>query len=182
MKGDGNSFSTLFQKLYFYMIPTQKGRTKYIMKHKDMFRSVGEDLLFQPRKFPANPEKISIGSNVKIASNVGFINHDVVHHMLNCKYKTTEYVSNRGCIEIGDNVMIGSGVIILPNVRIGNNVIIGAGAIVTKDIPDNCVAAGIPCKVLGKFDEFAEKRKDVVLYDDINKYWEDFYEQRQTEK
>lgn len=180
MKGNGNSFSTLAQKLYFYLIPTQKGRTKYIIKHKDMFHSVGENFFFQPRKFPADPERIAFGNNVKIAANVAFVTHDVCHFMLNAKYDTNEFVSNRGCIEIGDNVMIGSGVIILPNVRIGNNVVIGAGAIVTKDIPDNSIAAGIPCRVVGDFDKFAEKRKTVVLYDDVNKYWDDFYAQRGT--
>ena len=183
MKGDGNSLSTLLQKLHFYLIPTQKGRTRYVIKHKDMFHSVGENLLFQPRKFPADPESLSIGNNVKIAANVAFVNHDIVHYMLNCKFKTTEFLSSRGCIEIGDNVMIGAGVTILPNVKIGNNVVIGAGSIVTKDIPDNSVAAGIPCKVVGSFDDFVEKRKKVkVVHKDVNKYWEEFYEQRKSEK
>lgn len=45
------------------------------------------------------------------------------------------------------------------NVTIGNNVIIGAGSIVTKDIPDGVVCAGIPCKVIGSFEDFVEKRK-----------------------
>jgi len=75
MKGDGNSLSTLLQKLYFYMIPTQKGRTKYVIKHKNMFHSVGEDLFFQPRKFPADPERISIGNNVKIGANSVVLNN-----------------------------------------------------------------------------------------------------------
>lgn len=49
---------------------------------------------------------------------------------------------------IGDDVWIGGGTIILPGVVIGNNVVIGAGSVVTKDIPDNTVAVGNPCKVL----------------------------------
>ena len=48
---------------------------------------------------------------------------------------------------IGDNVWIGGGVIILPGVTIGNNVVIGAGSVVTKDIPDNTIAFGNPCRV-----------------------------------
>lgn len=51
-------------------------------------------------------------------------------------------------INIGTGCFIGSGALILGNVRIGNNVIIGAGSVVLKDIPDNCIAAGIPAKVL----------------------------------
>jgi maltose O-acetyltransferase len=51
-----------------------------------------------------------------------------------------------GLVKIGDNVFIGAGSIILPNVKIGNNVIIGAGSIVTKDVPDNSLVAGNPAK------------------------------------
>ena len=49
---------------------------------------------------------------------------------------------------IGNNVEIHSGAKIVGPVRIGNNVIIGANAVVTKDIPDNCVVAGIPAKII----------------------------------
>lgn len=48
---------------------------------------------------------------------------------------------------------------ILKGVHIGDNVIIGAGSVVTKDIPDNVVAAGNPCKVIMTLDEYHEKRK-----------------------
>jgi sugar O-acyltransferase (sialic acid O-acetyltransferase NeuD family) len=49
---------------------------------------------------------------------------------------------------INNNVQIGAGSIILPNIIIGENAIIGAGAVVTKDIPDNCIAVGVPAKVI----------------------------------
>lgn len=51
-------------------------------------------------------------------------------------------------IMIGNNVWIGGGVIIMPGVTIGDNVVIGAGSVVTKDIPDNVVAYGNPCRVM----------------------------------
>lgn len=51
-------------------------------------------------------------------------------------------------VTIGDNVWIGGSVTILPGVTVGNNVTIGAGSVVTKDIPDNVVAVGNPCKVI----------------------------------
>jgi acetyltransferase-like isoleucine patch superfamily enzyme len=57
-------------------------------------------------------------------------------------------LNSYGDISIGDNVWIGDKVTILPNVHIGRNVIIGANAVVTKDIPDNCVAVGIPAKII----------------------------------
>lgn len=49
---------------------------------------------------------------------------------------------------MGDNVWIGGNVSVMPGVKIGDNTVIGAGSVVTKNIPDNVVAAGNPCKVL----------------------------------
>ena len=51
-------------------------------------------------------------------------------------------------IKIRNNVWIGGDVTVLSGVTVGNNVVIAAGAVVTKDIPDNCVAAGIPAKII----------------------------------
>ena len=53
-------------------------------------------------------------------------------------------------VRIGDNVWIGGSVTILPGVTIGNNVTVGAGSVVTRDIPDNTVAAGNPCRAIRK--------------------------------
>ena len=158
MEKNGNNFKTLFRKLFFYLIPTSTGRTKYIQRHEQLFKKIGEGLFFQPRKFPSDPEFISIGQNVMIAANVQFINHDMNCFMLNNYFKTNQFEFTYGCIEIGDNCSIGSNVIILPNVKIGNNCIIGAGAIVSKDIPDNSIAVGVPAKVVGTFDDYAKKK------------------------
>lgn len=51
-------------------------------------------------------------------------------------------------VTIGNNVWIGGSVTILPGVKVGNNVTIGAGSVVTKNIPDNVVAVGNPCRVV----------------------------------
>lgn len=56
-------------------------------------------------------------------------------------------------------LFIGMHSTILKGVHIGNNVIIGANSLVNKDIPDNCVAAGSPCKVIMSLEEYYEKRK-----------------------
>lgn len=56
-------------------------------------------------------------------------------------------------VHIGSNCWLGAGVIVLPGVTIGNNVVIGAGSIVTKDLPDNVVAVGNPCRVLREVSE-----------------------------
>lgn len=65
-------------------------------------------------------------------------------------------------ITIGKNVWIGSHAVILPGVTIGDNSIIGAGSIVTKDIPENVVAVGNPCKVLR---EIGERDKEYYFRD-----------------
>jgi maltose O-acetyltransferase len=51
-------------------------------------------------------------------------------------------------VEIGSDVWVGGGAIILPGVRIGSRTVIGAGSVVTRDIPDNVFAAGNPCRVI----------------------------------
>ena len=56
-------------------------------------------------------------------------------------------------IHIGENCWIGAGAIILPGITIGKNVVVGAGSVVTKDLPDNIVAVGNPCKILRKINE-----------------------------
>lgn len=76
------------------------------------------------------------------------------------------YKEKIGCIEIGDNVFIGSNTTILYDVKIGSNVIIGAGSLVNKDIPDNSIAVGNPCHVIGTFDEFMRRRRSEHTYPD----------------
>lgn len=61
---------------------------------------------------------------------------------------------------IGDNVWIGAGSILLPGVHIGENTVIGAGSVVTKDIPENVVAVGTPCRVLRPITD-----RDLEYYD-----------------
>lgn len=113
-------------------------------------------IFWQPRTFPTDPELISIGENVMLATGVLFVNHDIVPAMLNRKYKTDVFLSKNGCISIGDNVMI------------------GAGSIVCKDIPDNSVAAGVPCRVVGEFDKLVEKYKRVKRLS-TEELWDEFY-------
>lgn len=66
-------------------------------------------------------------------------------------------LSRVGKVTIGDEVFVGHGTIILPNVRIGSRVVVGAGSVVTRDIPDNSVAAGNPARVIGTYDDFLKK-------------------------
>lgn len=126
--------------------------------------------MIQSRKIPLYPELIRIGNNVRMASNVLFVTHDVVHNMLNRISPKTEKIlvggvfhEKVGCIEIGNNVFIGTGSIILYDTKIGSNVIVAAGSIITKDVPDNVVVAGIPAKVIGTFDTFLDNLNSATL-------------------
>jgi maltose O-acetyltransferase len=64
------------------------------------------------------------------------------------KGKDTGYLTSSKPVTIGDQVWIGGNSIIFPGVSIGNNVTIGAGSVVTKNIPDNVLAYGNPCRVI----------------------------------
>lgn len=133
------------------------------LKKKKVFGSIGDHVMIQPRKVPLYPELIYIGDNVRIASNVSFITHDVIHNMLNHLPEDVRggvfYHEKKGKIVIGNNVFIGANSLIMYDVKIGDNVVIGAGSVVTKSIPDNSVCAGVPCKTLGDFESLLEKRK-----------------------
>lgn len=64
-----------------------------------------------------------------------------------CQFTTIGAVEGNAAV-VGDNVYIGPGVCIVENVRIGNNSIVGAGAVVVKNVPCDCIVAGVPAKVI----------------------------------
>lgn len=88
--------------------------------------------------------KVKFGDNVFIGPNCSFY---TAGHPLDVKQRNAglEYAHP---ITVGDNVWLGGNVVVLPGVTIGNNTVIGAGSIVTKDIPENVIAVGNPCKVV----------------------------------
>ena len=88
--------------------------------------------------------KVTIGNNVMFASNVSLFTagHPVHPEARNSGY---EYGIP---ITIGDNVWLGGNVSVNPGITIGSNVVIGSGSIVTRDIPDNVIAAGNPCRII----------------------------------
>ena len=96
--------------------------------------------------------KVVIGDNVFIAPNVGL---HTSGHPLDVRRRNAglEYAWP---ITIGHNVWIGAGVNVMPGVRIGDNSVIGAGSVVTRDVPPNVVAAGVPCRVMRSIAELNE--------------------------
>ncbi len=63
-------------------------------------------------------------------------------------------------VRIGKNCWLGAGVIVLPGVTIGDNVVVGAGSVVTRDLPDNVIAVGNPCRVLRQVNDHDRKYYD----------------------
>jgi acetyltransferase-like isoleucine patch superfamily enzyme len=88
--------------------------------------------------------KVTIGNNVMIGPSVQLLT--ACHPIVAAERNTLIEYSKP--ITIKDNVWIGGGVIVTPGVTIGCNSVIGAGSVVTKDIPDNVVAVGNPCRVI----------------------------------
>lgn len=97
--------------------------------------------------------KVIIGNNVQFAPNVSLY---TAGHPIHSDSRNSGYEYGIG-ITIGDNVWLGGNVVVNPGVHIGNNVVIGSGSVVTKDIPDNVIAIGNPCKVIREITE--EDRK-----------------------
>lgn len=121
---------------------------------------------------------ITIGNNVGLAPNVIILAHD------NSPARFCG-IARLGRVNIGNNVFIGAGSIILPNVTIGDNVIIGAGSVITKDIPSNSVVAGNPAKMIKSIDNFIERTLESAKSSPVfeNKLYTEFNltEQRKQE-
>lgn len=107
------------------------------------------------------PWLIEIGNDVQITEGVTILTHGYDWSVLKGVYG--EVLGSSGGVKIGNNVFIGMKSTILKGVRIGNNVIIGANSLVNKDVPDNCVVAGNPARVVMSLDQYYEKRKKAQL-------------------
>lgn len=114
-----------------------------------------------PGMLGSEPFLITIGDNVYVSSGVRFVTHDGGAMIFRKDIPDLEYTAP---IVIGNDVFIGMGVTILPGVTIGNRCVIGTGSVVTKDIPDNSVAAGCPARVIQSTDQYLEKLKAKSLH------------------
>ena len=148
---------------YNSLIPSQEEEKKAILK--ELLGHIGDDeiIINQPfycdygkqirvgKRFFANfnftvldEGPVIIGDDCFIGPNVSIY---TACHSTDPVERNTRKVWSKG-VTIGDNVWICGSVTILPGVTIGNNTTIGAGSVVTKDIPDNVIAVGNPCKVI----------------------------------
>ncbi|MDX1942325.1 MAG: sugar O-acetyltransferase [Saprospiraceae bacterium] len=112
---------------------------------------IGDNTFINTNCILLDNNKISIGKNALIAPYVQIY---TASHPLKASERiigagiNSHYLTSTKPVQIGDNVWIGGNSVIFPGVNIGNNVTIGAGSVVTKNIPDNVLAFGNPCKVI----------------------------------
>lgn len=96
---------------------------------------------------------VIIGDNVMFGPNVSLL---TAGHPVHPVSRNSGYEYGLG-ITIGNNVWIGGNTVVNPGVSIGDNSVIGSGSVVTKNIPENVVAAGNPCKILREITEADKK-------------------------
>lgn len=110
--------------------------------------------------------KVTIGDYVYMGPNCNiFTPCHPIHYELR-KEKVTEYALP---VTVGSHSWIGGDVVITPGVTIGENCVIGAGSVVTKDIPDNSIAVGNPCKVIRQVNDKDREYINSLILDDETK-------------
>lgn len=107
---------------------------------------------------PSHCFHITIGDNVTFGPHVHILAHDASTKV----FLDYTRVAN---VNIGNNVFIGAYSIVLPGVTIGNNVIIGAGSVVSRDIPSDSVAVGVPAKVIKTMEDYLVAKKKEMTKD-----------------
>jgi len=165
LERDRNRAKELCMK-YNSLLPNQKEEKQKLLK--ELLGNAGQDSVIEPDFFcdyGYNIElngfvyinhnsvfldcaKIKIGADTFIGPNCGLY---TAIHPINAEERILGKESAKP-ITIGKKVWLGGNVVILPGVSIGDGAVIGAGAVVTKDIPENVVAVGNPCKVIKTID------------------------------
>ena len=141
-----------------------KSDSRAYVKHlKQIGMSIGDRVvIYEPRSVcidETRPYLVSIGNDVKITRGVTILTHGYDWSVLAGVYACV--LGSAGKVSISDNVFIGMNATILKGVSIGKNVIVGANSLVNKNIPDNCVVAGNPAKIICSIEDYYSKRKAV---------------------
>lgn len=147
---------------------------------KELLKKTGDNIYIEPsfkcdygcnisvgNNFYANFDCIILDvCNVDIGENVFFAPRVCIYtagHPIDAEVRNTGLEFGKP-VKIGNDVWVGGNTVINPGVNIGSNVVIGSGSVVTKDIPDNVIAVGNPCRVLREITEedkiYWEKKKE----------------------
>ncbi|MFM5734755.1 acyltransferase [Aeromonas hydrophila] len=127
-------------------------RLEVVDPQSDIVIDIGDNVNVEQNVHIIGRGRISIGNNVSLTAGCSIV--DVVHPLQqpsSGKSYATVIDDKRYDVSIGDYTMIGIGAHISPGVTIGKGCVIGAHAVVTKDIPDYCVCAGIPAKIIKRY-------------------------------
>jgi len=92
-----------------------------------------------------------IGSNVLISPNVYITDCDHRYDMIEIPIISQGVVEHENFVEIGDDSYLGINSVLVGNIKIGKHVVVGANSVVTKNVPDFCVVAGVPAKVIKRY-------------------------------
>lgn len=104
-------------------------------------------------------DHISLGDRVVISSDVCLLTHDysLTTGLLSIGQKPPTDIARVRAIDVGNNVFIGWGSILLPGTRIGDNVVIGAGSVVRGEVPSDSVVIGNPAQIIGKLTDYVQR-------------------------
>lgn len=143
---------------------SKRSSQAYIKYLRSLGCAIGENLILHSGCKTINidttrPSLIQIGNNVQLNNNFKLFTHDYVSAIFLHKYK--DFIPSSGKVTIGNNVCFGVNCTILKGVTIGDNTFIAAGSVVTKSIPANCIAGGVPAKVICGMDDNYHKRLEV---------------------
>lgn len=158
------------ERLYDFNMTRPSEMEKRQRMLREMFAEIGENCYIEP-PFRANwgGRHVHFGKNIYANFNLTLVDDSHIYvgdhtmfgpnvtvasagHPILPELREKAYQYNAS-VHIGKNCWIGAGVVIVPGITVGNNVVIGAGSIVTKDLPDNVVAVGNPCRILREVNE-----------------------------
>lgn len=133
-------------------------------RRKRLLMFQGEHCYFANRDFGTEPYLVSVGKNVYIAAHVKFVTHDISVKMLMNRSPNLQ-LENIKPINIGDNVFVGLGSIIMPGANISSDIIIGAGSVVVGSLEPGYVYAGSPARKIRKLeDHISQLSKNEYLW------------------
>ena len=153
---------------------------------KEMFAEIGEDCYIEtPLRANWGGRHVHFGKNIYTNFNLTLVDDTHIHVGDYCQIGPNVVLATAGHpilpelrekgyqynapVRIGRNCWLGAGVVVVPGVTIGDNVVVGAGSVVTRDLPDNVIAVGNPCKILREVNDhareyyFMDRRIDITF-------------------